>query len=402
MAIPTRTPAPLSDDRDLLPRASSGESPHAPGADSADSADSAPQRSAPAGQPPKRLLLVDDEPAVLASLSRFLGLRGYDVRTATSGAAALELLRGARFAAMVCDVRMPGMSGLETVPRALALDPDLAVLMLTGVNDAPTATEALARGAADYLTKPVELPDLQHAVERALHRRELAIERRRVEELIRQEVALRTEELEREKATLRSLTVSIAEALINAMEAKDVYLRGHSQRVAELAASMANALGLDDDTVEHVRLAGRLHDVGQIGIRESVLHKPGALEPEEFEHVKDHVRIGLEILAPLDALGVVLDYVRDHHEHWDGSGYPRGRRGGDISIGGRVLAAADAFDALTSKRAYREPMAPEQVIEYLGANHVGRLLDPAVYGALKAVVVGRKTLTLTFIDDLHS
>jgi putative two-component system response regulator len=356
----------------------------------------------PAGDPAaQRLLLVDDEAAVLGALSRFLRLRGYEVHVAASGEAALDLLGRIRFAAMVCDVRMPGLSGVETLPRALALDPDLAVLMLTGVNDAPTATEALARGAADYLMKPVELPDLLGAVERALHKRDLSIERRRVEALIREEVALRTTELERERLALRSLTVSIAETLINAMEAKDVYLRGHSQRVAELAASMADALGLDDDTVERVRLAGRLHDVGKIGIRESVLNKPGKLEPDEFAHVKDHVRIGLEILSPLDDLGVVLDYVRDHHEHWDGSGYPRGQRGADITIGGRVLAAADAFDALTSKRAYREPMAPEQVIDYLGANHVGRLLDPAVYDALKAVVVGRKTLTLTFIDDLH-
>jgi putative two-component system response regulator len=359
------------------------------------------QRSAPAaGQPPKRLLVVDDEEAVRVPISRYLQSRGYEVHPAGSGGAALDLLGRLKFVGMVCDVRMPGMSGLETVPRALAADPALAVVMLTGVNDAPTATEALSRGATDYLMKPVELPDLLHAVERALHRRDLSIERRRVESLIREEVALRTEELEREKATLRSLTVSIAETLINAMEAKDVYLRGHSQRVAELGASMAQELGLGEDQVEAVRLAGRLHDVGKIGIRESILNKPGPLTPDEFAHVKDHVRIGMDILAPLRDLGVALDYVHDHHEHWDGGGYPRGLTGGAISVGGRILAAADAFDALTSKRAYREPMAPEQVIEYLGSEGVGTLLDPAVFEMLSAVVLGRKSLALTFIDEL--
>src|SRR6202171_4910346 len=117
--------------------------------------------------------------------------------------------------------------------------------------------------------------------------------------LIREEVALRTAELEQEKESLRLMSVSIAETLINAMEAKDIYLRGHSQRVAELGASMAEALNLDADTVETTRLAGRLHDVGKIGIREEVLNKPGKLTPEEFEHIKAHVKIGMEILAPL-------------------------------------------------------------------------------------------------------
>src|SRR6185369_9720108 len=173
---------------------------------------------------------------------------------------------------MLCDIRMPLMSGLDVLPHALRLDGDLAVVMLTGVNDAGTATDALSQGAMDYLVKPVELAELERAVERAAHRRGLEIERRNVEWVIREEVALRTEELEKEKRSLRSLTVSIAQTLINAMEAKDVYLRGHSQRVAELAASVAESLDLDVDTVENVRLAGRLHDVGKIGVREDILN----------------------------------------------------------------------------------------------------------------------------------
>jgi len=205
----------------------------------------------------------------------------------------------------------------------------------------------------------------------------------------------RTKELEREKDALRNLTVRIAETLINAMEVKDVYLRGHSQRVAELAASIAEELNLTADQVEQVRIAGRLHDVGKIGTREAILNKPGKLTPEEFEHVKEHVRIGMEILAPLKHLGDALVFVHDHHEHFDGSGYPRGLGGTDISIGGRVLAAADAFDALTSKRAYREPMEPNQTIDFL-REHVGQLLDPEVFAALQTVVGRRKTLT--FID----
>jgi putative nucleotidyltransferase with HDIG domain len=184
------------------------------------------------------------------------------------------------------------------------------------------------------------------------------------------------------------------------MEAKDVYLRGHSSRVADLAASIADELGLDPDLVENVRLAGRLHDVGKIGIREEVLNKPSSLTKEEFEHVKDHVRIGMEILSPLKHIPVALEFVHDHHEHFDGKGYPRGRSGTQISIGGRILAACDAFDALTSKRAFREAMDARATLEYLERDALGRLLDPNVFAALKRVVERRKTLT--FIDDLHS
>jgi putative nucleotidyltransferase with HDIG domain len=344
-----------------------------------------------------RLLVVDDEEPIRTAISRFLRSCGYDVEAAGSGSDALELLGREKFVLMLCDIRMPGMTGLTLLDHATANDTELAVVMLSAVNDATTATDALAKGAYDYLVKPVELPDLRDAVARALHRRTLRLEQRRVEQLIRDEVALRTAELEREQEALRSMTVNIAETLINAMEAKSIYLRGHSQRVAELAVSIADTLALDADTIEAVRLAGRLHDVGKIGIREHVLDKPGRLTPEEFDHVKDHVRIGMEILAPLRHLGVVLDYIRDHHEHYDGSGYPNGIAGQKISLGGRILAAADAFDALTSKRAYRDPMTPRETIEYLG-QQTGTLLDSTVYDALREVVLRGKTLV--FIDDV--
>ena len=344
-----------------------------------------------------RVLILDDEESIRVALGRLLQSRGYDVVVAETPAVALAALEVDRFAVMLCDVRMPEMTGLEVVPRALALDAELAIIMLTAVNDAATATDALGLGAMDYLVKPVELADLHQAVERAAHRRQLEIERRRVEEHIREEVAARTADLEREQAALHDLTVGVAEALINAMEAKDVYLRGHSRRVADQAASMAEELGLDADVVEHVRLAGRLHDIGKIGIREAVLNKPGPLTEDEFEHVKGHVRIGMEILAPLKHIPVVLQYVLDHHEHFDGSGYPRGLRGDDISIGGRILAACDAFDALTSKRAFREAREPAETIDYLTSS-VGQLMDPLVFAALRKVVLRRRTLT--FIEDV--
>lgn len=344
----------------------------------------------------RRVLVVDDEETIRLALSRFLRQRGYEVEMAGSGTAALDALSRRKFALMVCDLRMPGMTGIELLPHALATDNDLGVVMLTADNDAGSATLALSAGAMDYLTKPVELPNLQRAVDKALQKRARGMERRAVDRLIREEVALRTIELEREKGALREMTVSIAETLINAMEAKDMYLRGHSQRVAELAAAIAAELKLGRELEEHIHLAGRLHDVGKIGIREEVLNKPGPLSADEFEHVKNHVRIGMEILAPLQHLGVALRFIGDHHEHWNGQGYPHGLAGDNISIGGRILTAADAFDALTSKRAYREPMSSSETLHYL-RTQVGRLLQPEVYVAL-AVVIQSGSLSGLFSD----
>lgn len=198
-----------------------------------------------------------------------------------------------------------------------------------------------------------------------------------------------------EQRRLEELSIRIAEALINAMEAKSPYLRGHSERVAAMAAAIAAELGLDDDTVEQVRLAGRLHDVGKIGIREAVLNKPGRLTPEEYAHVRDHVRIATDILAPLSHLGPVVDFVRHQQERRDGSGYPQGLRGDQIPLGALIVGAADTFDAITSPRSYRERMAPLDAIDYLRhlPNHS---VDPEILVALANIVSSGRALV--FLD----
>jgi response regulator RpfG family c-di-GMP phosphodiesterase len=348
----------------------------------------------------RRVLVVDDEDSIRTALSKFLRARGYEVTAASNGEEALAAVAdGQKFALMLCDIRMPGLSGVELVPKVLEIDPEIAVMMLTAVNDANTATEALAAGAMDYLMKPVELKDLERAIERILHRRALIHEQRNVERLIREEVSARTDELHAERRATQAMSVAVIEALINAQEAKDVYLRGHSQRVADLAASIANAMGLDDELVEDIRLAGRVHDLGKIGIREAVLNKPDKLTPEEFEHVKDSVRLSVEILSPLKHLARILPYIQDHQEHWDGSGYPRGLRGPEAAIGGRILHVADAYDAMTSRRAFREPMPPQQAMDIL-AEFAGVQFDPDVFQALKSVVLRRKSLVFIDLDSL--
>jgi putative two-component system response regulator len=348
----------------------------------------------------RRVLVVDDEESIRTALAKFLRARGYEVTTAENGDEALAAVRsGDRFTLMLCDVRMPGLTGVELVPMVLDVDADIAVMMLTAVNDASTATEALAAGAMDYLMKPVELKDLERAIERVLHRRALIVEQRNVERLIREEVAVRTDELMAERRAVQEMSVAVIDALINAQEAKDVFLRGHSQRVADLAASIASSLGLDDELVEDIRLAGRVHDVGKIGIRESVLNKPSALTPEEFDHVKGSVHLSVEILSPLKHIARILPYIQDHQEHWDGSGYPRGLAGAGIAIGGRILHVADAYDAMTSRRAFREPKSPQEAIDVL-SRQAGIQFDPDVFQAFKSVVQRRKSLVFIDLDSL--
>jgi putative nucleotidyltransferase with HDIG domain len=337
------------------------------------------------------VLVVDDEEPIRNALKRFLTGLGYSVYTTGSGSEALSVLREQEVAIMLADIRMPGMSGIDLVPQAIDVAPDLAVVMLSAINDATTAALCMQRGAVDYLTKPLELEDLARAVQGALRRRETLMEGRRLDAQLKEEFASKAAEWERERANTHRITVATLEAMVNAMEARDPYLRGHSARVADLAATIAAHLGLSDDDVELVRLAGRLHDIGKVGTREAVMNKPGPLAIEEYEHIKQHVVIGWQLLAPLTRLGPILGGVRSHHEHWDGTGYPDGLRGEAIPIAARIIGAAEVYDALSTSRPYQDKIPSSQAIRRLG-ELVGTVLDPKIFAALSEVVTRRRSL----------
>ncbi len=345
---------------------------------------------------PVSVLVVDDEEPIRTALKRFLAQQGFEVSTAPSGEEALATLQRQKMSCMLLDVRMPGISGIDLVPQALEIEPNLAILMLTGVNDATSAALCMQRGAMEYLTKPIDLPDLARAVQRALRRRETLMESAQLNQWLKEEVAIRTAELRRERANLERISVATLEVLVNALEAKDPYSRGHSARVADLSATVAAELSMPDEEVEHVRTAGRLHDIGKIGIREEVLGKQGPLTDQEFDHVKLHVVVGSQILAPLTHLKDIIGYVRSHHERWDGLGYPDGLQGDGIPLGARIIGAVEIFDALTSSRPYQEKMPAETAVDRM-RELIGTALDPRVFHALEAVVTRRQTLV--FLDD---
>ena len=346
-----------------------------------------------------QVLVVDDDPDVTSVVQRFLKKRGYDVLTAASGEEALASLRSHVPALMLLDVGLPGMNGidvLEALPNALDADTVLTVIMMTGESDAATAAACMQRGAMDYLVKPVTLQDLERAVTRATARRTQAVTLKEGHEWLGEEVRRSSDELQKAYTRLENLSQATLEALVSVLEAKSSHLAGHSARVATFAATVATEFGMSDEDVEQVRRAGRLHDLGMIGIRESTVDTKGKLSAEDFEHIKEHVAIGVRILQPFDHLGPIVDMIRTHHENWDGTGYPQGLKGAAIPLGGRIIRAAEVYDALTTQRQYQEPMPPEEALKRMIAM-AGTILDPSVMDALK-VAVSRKRV-LEFLED---
>ncbi len=333
-----------------------------------------------------RVLVVEDDPALRSALTAFLERLGNQVLQADNAERALDLLATQRLSAMLCDIRMSGMSGIELLPRALAADRDLAVIMLTGVDEPTAAISCLKLGAADYLIKPVDLEELQHALQSALHRRDLEIERRGLEEWLAHEVAARTKELEAQSRQLSRLSVNVLAALVDALEAKDPVLRGHSQRVADLSGRIAFRLGLTDDETEVVRTAGRVHDIGKLALREPGLDL-NTPQSDEIAAPQDDPDLAQRLLQPLAHLTGVADIVRFQHERYDGKGVPEGRRAEEIPIGSRIVAAASVYDELSVASGDGSTLEPRQAIANLRAL-VGLMLDPKVFTALVLEVAG--------------
>jgi putative two-component system response regulator len=334
------------------------------------------------------ILVVEDDRSVRSVLTSYLGRAGYEVLQAENGEQALQQLKKGRPAAMLCDIQMPVMSGIELLPKALVADPDLAVIMLTGLDDPSAAISCLKVGAADYLIKPVDMEELAHALQSALRKRQLEIERRELEQWLAREVALRTNELEEQSRQLARLSVNVLAALVDTLEAKDPHLCGHSQRVADLSARIAVRLGLGDDDVEAVRTAGRLHDIGKLALREPGLELAAPVSAE-IATLPGDPDLALRLLEPLVHPKGVGDFVRYQHERYDGKGVPEGRRGEEIPLGARIVTAASLYDELAVASSDGDALAPRQAIANLRAL-AGLMLDPKVFAALEQeVTAGR-------------
>jgi putative two-component system response regulator len=345
---------------------------------------------------PDRVLIVDDAPEARATLEAYLTQQGFEVVTAASGEDAHGILARQKIGCMIAEARLFGAGGVELLSRSLAGDPNLAVLVLSSRPDVADAVRYLQYGAMDYLPKPLDLPGVGAALQRALRQRTGQIHQRGASRLLREEVVNLGAELSRERGRVEGLTVATLEALVCVVEARDSWFVGHSLRVAQLAASIASELGRTDEEVESVRRAGLLHDIGMIVVPEGLMAKEGHLSPEEYDLIKRHVIVGSEILAPLPQLGPVGAFVRAHHERWDGGGYPDGLVGEAIPWGARLIAAAEVYDAFTTARPYRDQLTPEMAVEKM-RGLIGTVLAPEVHQGLGALVARGRALV--FVDE---
>jgi putative two-component system response regulator len=320
-----------------------------------------------------RILVVDDEPAIRGMVVRLLARKGYACESCAEGAEALRLAAGGGFHLIISDFSMPGMSGIDLLEQVKKIQPDMAFIMLTGVDDHATAVRALELGAFGYIIKPFEANELFINLSNALRRRELELERDRYEERLEREVWLRT-------AEIRSTQEQIIMRLMAASGCRDEETGEHIRRMGEYAGLLARASGWNEAEAESIRLAAPMHDIGKVGIPDAILRKPGKLSAEEFAQMKEHTRLGARILenTGIALLELASEIALRHHEKWDGGGYPDGLAGAAIPFSARVVAICDVYDALVSDRVYRRAMPEEQALAIMKEGQ-GRHFDPRLF-----------------------
>jgi response regulator RpfG family c-di-GMP phosphodiesterase len=331
-----------------------------------------PKESLLAGPAGARVLVVDDEEFLRFLVREWLEQAGYTVEEAADGREALAKLdgRGWKFDILLTDIRMPNMDGISLLKEWLKRCPTTAGVVMSANADLGTAVSALKLGACDYITKPFSSEVLLITLENALRKKELE---RQVEDY-----RLNLEKKVKEQTDVINLMyVRSIDAMVKALEAKDFYTRGHSQRVTIYSVAIAREMGLVEQEVEDLRRASVLHDLGKIGVRETVLNKPGKLDPEEFREVVRHPELSVSILEPIPFFRPLLPAILHHHERYNGQGYPGGLAGDEIPLLSRIMSIADTFDAMTSTRAYRKALPVEEATAEL-RRCAGTQFDPDI------------------------
>ncbi len=338
------------------------------------------------------ILFVDDERNILKALQRLLRAEPLNILCASRASDALELLDQTPAQVVVTDQRMPEMSGVELLASIRERHPDIVRMMLTGYTEMNVAVEAINRGEIYRLiTKPWNDDELKATIRQAFDHADLKREIKRLNQVTREQnfklqdmnrnlegkVRERTKQLARKHQELLTAYIQTIRALAEAVDAKDAYTRGHSERVGVYASKIARQMGFNKEFIERVYIAGLLHDVGKIGVRDAVITKPERLTPEEYEEIKQHPEIGAKILEPVDFLADVVPCVRHHHEWFDGSsrGYPERLAGDRIPLPSRIILVADTVEAMTSDRPYRQALPLDAVVAEL-TKYSGSQFDP--------------------------
>jgi putative two-component system response regulator len=335
-----------------------------------------PEMNAPsletAAAPPPTILVVDDEPMIRDVLVRWLVAAGFRCLQADDGEAAWTTLQQQHVDLVTSDINMPGVSGMELLARVVSGYPELPVVMLTGFGGTSTAISALTQGACGYLLKPVQRQELVFQVKQGIERAQLIKERRcHLEELERRV-------LEQTK-TIRAAYEETIHRLVTASCFRDEETGAHIRRTGLLSEALARAAGWSPAACERLRMAAPMHDVGKIAIPDVILRKPGKYTPQEFEIMKRHTTIGAQMLqgSQSPTLQLACEVALNHHERWDGRGYPNGIAGEAIPESARIVAIVDVYDALGHNRVYRPALSESEVLEVLRRG-AGSHFDPAL------------------------
>jgi putative two-component system response regulator len=333
-----------------------------------------------------RILIVDDEPEITAILSDLFSDQYY-CTTAGSAEEALERLLTYEYELVISDITMPGMSGLDMIPQVKGMAPNTVIVMISGMQTVESAIGALRLGAFDYVMKPFDLRQVEAVVKRALQHHELVVAKERYEVHLEELVEQRTAELDDALNSLEDAYRSTLKALTAALETRDLETHGHSERVVTYSLRLGREYGLDGQRTKALEFGSLLHDIGKIGVPDSILRKPAKLTDQEWVLMREHPAHGQQILRGIHFLEGAARVVAQHHEKWDGSGYPLGLRGEDIDLCARIFSVADAFDAMTSNRVYRKGKAYEAAAQELN-EWAGKQFDPKVVEAFHRVPKG--------------
>jgi response regulator RpfG family c-di-GMP phosphodiesterase len=371
-------------------------------------------------QPRGTILIVGDEEPSRATLSRKLQADGYTCAIANDGEGALWRTSAQEFDLVLLDLDMPGLSGMEILPRMVAAHPDTCVLMMTTLENMPSAVEAMKLGAYDYVFKPLNMDDLGMRIEKALERRRLGLENKEYKLHLEQQVELQVSQIRKylyeavealgleqmsldtpdavrqahryakrmfqisgtvDEADIQRTYLQMARTLSAIAEAREPYAVGHADRVGLLANEIAIQLGCSEEMKRQIKFAAILQDIGKIVIPDRILSKQGNLTPAEYLEINKHPTASVEIIQHIDYFKDVLPLVKSHHEWYDGSGgYPKKLKGKQIPLGARILAVADAYDALTCQRPHRPSLTTEQAAQVLKRG-AGKQWDPVIVEA---------------------
>ena len=326
------------------------------------------------------ILVADDDPGIREVMAHLFSSRGYQCRTAQNGREAMSIFGESRSQAVLSDVHMADMNGLEVTRNVLDLSPTTAVVLMTGNADLDMAIQALRLGASDFLLKPFDFKTAECSVQAAITKKQSLRD-------TAQELARLKQRLQNLLATTKAAGISAMESFCKTLEIRDVETYDHMRRVSNYACCLARKLGLSAQQQEDIQRGALLHDIGKVVVPDRILLKPGPLTEGEWSLMKKHVETGYRIVTGIPGLEQAAQTVRQHHERYDGSGYPQGLRGEQICLGARIFAVSDTYDAMTRDRPYRKGLSDDAAREEI-RRHAGIQFDPRVVRAFLQIPVG--------------